>query len=202
MRVTLVEELTKTRSKVYLDGEFAFVLYKGELRHYQMREGEELSEEDYRTIMEETLPKRAKLRAMNLLQKKDYTVESLRRKLHQGGYPEAVVEEALSYVASYRYTDDLRYAVDYITCHDKDRSRMRIEHDLASRGISGETLEKAWDQWQEQGGVMDEQAMIMRLLQKKNYDPERTDRKEQQRVYAFLMRKGFPAEAILRAMKV
>lgn len=202
MRVTLIEELTKTRSKVHIEGEPAFVLYKGELRLYHVREGEELSGEDYRTILEEVLPKRAKLRAMNLLQKREYTVEALRRKLQQGGYPEAVTEEALAYVASYRYTDDLRYAVDYITCHEADRSRMRIEHDLTARGISRETMEKAWEQWQEQGGIMDEHAMIARLLQKKNYDPEHTDRKEQQRIYAFLMRKGFSAEVVCRAMRV
>lgn len=201
MRVTLIEELTKTRSKVYIEGEFAFVLYKGELRLYHVREGEQISEEDHRAILEEVLPKRAKLRAMNLLQKREYTVEALRRKLQQGGYPEAVIEEALDYVASYRYTDDLRYAVDYITCHETDRSRMRIEHDLTTRGISRDTLERAWEQWQEQGGVIDEQAMVRKLLQKKHYDPEQADRKEQQRIFAFLMRKGFSAETVCKAMR-
>jgi len=67
MLVTQVTELSKSRSKVYIDQEFAFVLYKGELRLYHIKEGQQLSEEDYRTIMQEVLPKRAKLRAMNLL---------------------------------------------------------------------------------------------------------------------------------------
>ena len=68
MLVTQVTELSKSRSKVYIDQEFAFVLYKGELRLYHIKESEELRPEDYRTIMQEVLPKRAKLRAMNLLQ--------------------------------------------------------------------------------------------------------------------------------------
>ena len=68
MLVTQVTELSKSRSIVYIDQEFAFVLYKGELRLYHIKEGQLLSEEDYRTIMQEVLPKRAKLRAMNLLQ--------------------------------------------------------------------------------------------------------------------------------------
>ena len=29
--ITAIEELDKKRCKIYLDGEFAFVLYKGEL---------------------------------------------------------------------------------------------------------------------------------------------------------------------------
>ena len=73
MLVTQVTELSKSRSKVYIDQEFAFVLYKGELRLYHIKEGQQLSEEDYRTIMQEVLPKRAKLRAMNLLQGREYT---------------------------------------------------------------------------------------------------------------------------------
>ena len=71
MLVTQVTELSKSRSKVYIDQEFAFVLYKGELRLYHIKEGQQLSEEDYRTIMQEVLPKRAKLRAMNLLQEEN-----------------------------------------------------------------------------------------------------------------------------------
>ena len=39
MTVTRVEPLTKTKFKVYLDGDFAFVLYKGELARFGIREG-------------------------------------------------------------------------------------------------------------------------------------------------------------------
>ena len=53
MLVTQVTELSKSRSKVYIDQKFAFVLYKGELRLYHIKEGEELRTEDYRTIMQE-----------------------------------------------------------------------------------------------------------------------------------------------------
>lgn len=199
--MTQIEELSKTRSKVSIEGEFAFVLYKGELRLYHVREGEELSEQDYRTILEEVLPKRAKLRAMNLLQKREYTVEELRRKLKQGLYPADVIEEALSYVASYRYTDDVRYAEDYITTHADSRSRRRIEQDLMTKGISKDTLARAWQSWQEKGGVQDEQEQIRSLLRKRQYDPDSADRKEQQRTYAFLMRKGFSPEAIRRVLR-
>lgn len=42
MKVTGVEELSKSRSKVFIDGEPAFVLYRGELRTYGIKEGAEL----------------------------------------------------------------------------------------------------------------------------------------------------------------
>jgi len=36
MVVTAIEEYTKGKFKIYLDEEFAFVLYKGELRRFKM----------------------------------------------------------------------------------------------------------------------------------------------------------------------
>jgi len=200
MRVTQIAELSKTRNKVYIEQEFAFVLYKGELRLYHIREGEEISEENYRTIMEKVLPKRAKLRAMNLLKSREYTTMQLRTKLEQGGYPKAVVEEALSYVASFHYIDDLRYAVSFITCNETNRSHRRIEQDLQARGIPRETIEKAWRKWEEEGGSQNELAMIQKLLEKRHYVAEQADYKERQRTCAFLMRKGFSGELIRKAM--
>lgn len=200
MRVTQIVELSKSRSKVYIDQEFAFVLYKGELRLYHVREGEEIAEDDYKTIMEEVLPKRAKLRAMNLLQSREYTTAQLRFKLEQGFYPDAVIEQAMEYVASFHYTDDLRYAVDYITYHESSRSRRRIEQDLQTKGISRKIIEQAWNTWQEQGGMQDEMTMIKQLLVKKHYHPEEADYKERQRICAFLMRKGFRTEEIRKAL--
>ncbi|MCM1325922.1 MAG: recombination regulator RecX [Bacteroidales bacterium] len=200
MIVTQIVELSKTRSKVYIEQEPAFVLYKGELRLYHVCEGEELSEEDYNRILSEVLPKRAKLRAMNLLKSREYTREELRRKLEQGHYPRQIIEIALAYVESYGYIDDLRYAVSYITYHETDKSRRQIEQHLMQKGISKGTLEKAWQEWEEKGGRLDERAMIEKLLQKRHYTGETADRKEQQRIYAFLARKGFSGEAILSAM--
>lgn len=200
MQVTRIEELDKTRSKVYLDGEFAFVLYKGELRQHQIREESELPQDIYELIMEEVLPKRARMRAMHLLQKKEYTVAQLRDKLNQGWYPPHIVETALQYVESFHYTDDLRYAVQYIAIHEGDRSRRRIEQDLAGKGIARETICDAWRTWEEQGGAQDEVQMMRKLLEKRHFDPEKADFAERRKQAAFLMRKGFRVEDIQRIL--
>lgn len=200
MIVTQITELSKSRSKVYLDQEFAFVLYKGEMRSYQIYEGKELLEKDYQTIMQEVLPKRAKLRSMNLLKSREYTEEQLRRKLQEGFYPEEVIEEAIQYVASYRYIDDMRYAVNYITCYEKNKGRKRIEQELFDKGVSKEIIEKAWAEWEENGGKQEEQEMIKAVLKKKHYIPSAADSKERQRMYAYLIRRGYSAEEVRKAI--
>ena len=200
MVVTRIEEFSGKRKKVYLDQRFAFVLYKGEFRTYHVEEGQVLSEADYRMIMEEVLPKRAKLRAMSLLQSRDYTVKQLTDKLREGLYPPEIIEEAIAYASSYHYIDDLRYAVDYITAYESSRSARRIEHDLLKKGIDREVMRAAWREWERKGGQQDENAMICALLEKRHYDPETAEPGEWRRIYAFLLRRGFSPESVERAM--
>ena len=42
MMVTKIEEINNKKVRVFIDNEFAFVLYKGELRLYKIKEGEEI----------------------------------------------------------------------------------------------------------------------------------------------------------------
>ena len=202
MKVTQIIELTKAKSKVYIDYEFAFVLYKGELRRYHLKEGEEILQKDYEVLMEEILPKRAKLRCMNLLMTKEYTVEQLKRKLRQGLYSEELIEIAISYVASFNYVNDLKYAMDFIAYNESSKSKRRIEQDLYKKGISRETMERAWNEWQEQGGEQDEIGMIRKQLEKKHYNDETADYKEKQKIYGFLLRKGYSSEQIKKAINI
>ena len=91
MIVTKVEPLSKTKYKIYLNHQFAFVLYKGELRSYKISDGRELSEEELDEIREKILLKRAKKRAMHLLEDMDRTESALRKKLKAGQYPETAL---------------------------------------------------------------------------------------------------------------
>lgn len=200
MIVTQLTEMGKGRYKVYIEERSAFVLYRGELNRLGIRAGEEITEESLREITEEILPLRAKKRAMNLLQKRQYTSARLREKLRDGEYPEPCIEEALAYVESYGYVDDLRYTKDFVVYHMDSKSRMRIEQDLLRKGISKEMVRAVFDELEEEGTKQDETAMIRSLLEKKKYDAQTSDRQEKQRMYAFLYRKGFHSEAINRAL--
>lgn len=202
MLITEITELDKKRCKIFIDGEYAFVLYKGEIRDYRIKSGEEISESIYDEIISAVLPKRAKLRAMNLLQKKDYTEKQLRNKLSEGLYPADIIDDAISYVKSYKYLDDDRYARDYITYHMDSRSRSRITQDLAGKGISKELIATAMDELYADDDGSSEIEQIRLLLVKKHYDPENSDYKEKQKIMAFLMRKGYSMSLIRKAMSV
>ena len=200
MTITDIVEFDKKRCKVFIDGEFALLLYKGELRDFGIKTGANISDATYKEIMEGVLNKRCKLRAMNLLQKKDYTTKQLRDKLDEGLYPKELVDEAIEYVRSYKYLDDERYARDYIAYHMTTRSKNRIVQDLIKKGINKELLMPVLEEiYSEDSGDV-ELEQVRALLDKKHYDPEMYDFKEKQKLMAFLLRRGFQMSTIKKAM--
>lgn len=196
MTITDIMDFDKKRSKIYIDEQFSFVLYKGELRLYHISEGREITQSDYDAIMHTLLPKRAKQRAMNLLKAREYTEKKLRDKLYEGGYPEEVIEQAIDYVKSYHYIDDERYARQYAQSRLESKSRRGIEFELMQKGIDKQIISRAFAGLEEEGFQSDETAMIEQLLWKRGYDKETATMQEKQKTYAFLARKGFLTENI------
>lgn len=206
MTITRISEIsaisgkTGAKFKIYIDNEFAFVLYRGELRTYHICEAEEISEAVYESIMHELLPKRAKLRCMNLLKSRDYTEYQLHTKLKQGLYPECVIDEALSYIKSYGYVDDLRYAKSYIHYAGGTKSKKKIETELKGKGISKEIIDMAYQECEELDGLVNEEDIIEKYLSKKHYNRENATMEERRKIIGFLYRKGFPLDKIYKVV--
>ena len=199
MIVTKVELVSKNRYKVEVDGEFAFVLYRRELSHYQIREECEVSEESFEQIKKEVIIKRAKLRAMHLLNDMDRTESQLRTKLRQSCYTEDVVEAALAYVKSFGYIDDLDYAKRYIQNRQNQKSKRELYAQLVGKGIERELIELAMEECYT--GEDDEIEAIRRLAAKRKYHFRDATREAQQKQTAYFMRKGFSYENIRRALE-
>lgn len=200
--VTKIEELDKKRSKIYINQEFAFVLYKGEMAQYKIQIDNEIEHNTYYVIRNEILPKRAKKRCLNLLQKRPYTEYKLREKLAEGHYTQDIIEEAIAYVKSFHYIDDYEYACQYIFYHKESESRKKMEEKLMIKGISkailNQALDDSYDDVEEQQEIEEQQAK--KLLEKKKYNAETMDWKEKQKIYAFLLRKGISSSIIRKVM--
>lgn len=198
MIVTRTESLTKTKYKVDLDGQFAFVLYKGELSRYGVKEGAELTEGTVYEIYNTVLLKRAKKRAMHLLEDMDRTEAGLREKLRQGLYPAEIIEKAIDYVRSFGYLNDARYAENFILSRRNSKSRKEIHALLLGKGISDEEISIAFENCY---GDQEEQEAVRRILEKKRVDPKIAGDREMQKIYGYLARKGFRYETIRQVIQ-
>lgn len=198
MIITGIQEVTKAKVKVFIDYEFAFVLYKGELGTYGICEGKEISEETYRVILDEVLTKRAKLRCMYLLKSRDYTKHGLMEKLRKEYYSEEVIERAIAYVVSYDYVDDERYARAYINYAGKTKSRKQIEFELNKKGVAKDDIAAAFAEMNESDDLVSEESLIRALLVKKHYEKESATVEERRKIIGFLYRKGFSLDKIYK----
>lgn len=199
MIVTQITEVSKARCRVEIDQEIAFVLYKGDLRIYHIKTGENLPDETYRSLMQDVLPKRAKLRCMNLLKSRDYTEAELMRKLQTGGYPGCVIQEAIAYVRSYGYVGNKNYAEKYIDTYGEIRSYRRIEQDLVRKGIPKEIIESVYQEKMETEEDP-EPAQIQKILMKRGYFERTMTREEKMKIFGCLARKGYAIDKIKRCM--
>ena len=198
MLVTKVEPVTKTKYRVELDQQFAFVLYKGELAKFGIREMEEIPEEQYEKIRTEVILKRAKLRAMHLLTDMARTESGLREKLKQGMYPEDLIDAAIDYVKSFGYLDDNRYAEQFVESRKGSKSKQEIRALLLQKGIRKEKIDRALEKcWQEE----DSAEAIRALIRKKRVDLSQASEQEIQRLYAFFGRKGFRFEDVRQVIQ-
>lgn len=198
MIVTEIKPVTRQKFQIELDGQPAFVLYKGELSRYHIQKDKELPQEIYEELVGQVLTKRAKLRAMHLLEKMDRTRAELKKKLEQSGYPAKAVEEALEYVESFHYIDDVRYAARYIEFQKSKKGKARLKMELLQKGISAEIVARALEEAEEQ---MDTKETIRRMFQSKRKGEGPLEEKEKQRLYGFFMRKGFSSSEILSVFR-
>lgn len=193
MTVTDIKDYKKGRYEIYLNDEFAFILYKSEIKTYNIKVGENLSDEVIREITDLVLTKRAKKRAMNLLLKGDMTEAKLRSKLSDGKYPTSVIDEAVAYVKGYHYIDDRRYAMGFIASKSMTDSKTVIRRKLIEKGVSKEIIDSCIEEFYVDDELNRdvETDLIRRLIIKKCKDISSLEYTEKQKIIASVMRKGF-----------
>ena len=198
MLVTRIRPVTRQKYRIEAEGLPPFVLYKGEVSRYHIEEDKDLSMETYREILEEVLIKRAKLRTLRLLEQGDRTKKGLENKLEQNGYPPEAVEEAIAYAESFHYIDDKRYALNYIQNQRGCKGRARIMMELRNKGVSQEDIDFAFQETEEGA---DTRERIRELIRKKRKSQGTMEEKERQKLYGFLMRRGFASLDILSVLR-
>ncbi len=137
----------------------------------------------------------AKQRAMRKLLARDRSQQELEGLLKKEGFGEEEIREALSYVKSFGYVNDRRYAENYVMSAGRKKSRTALRSFLRDKGISSEDTEAALASLPEEEGPL-----IRELLEKKAGPPHKLEDKELRRFFAYLARRGFSIGDIRREL--
>ena len=196
MIVTAVIPVDKRKCKVFLGEDFAFVLYKSEAARFHIEEGSDLSEETYERIKEEILLKRARDRALYLLQSQGRTQAEMIGKLQNDGYPDDITREVMSFLSEYHFVDDSAYTENYIHVNKGRKSPRQMAYELQQKGVDKAKISQILEE-----NPVDEEETARALLKKKTGGQIPEDWKERQKLAAFLGRKGFSFDVIQRVLR-
>lgn len=197
MIISSLEQGRGQKVYVHLEDGSRFLLYNSDIRRYHLKEGEEVSKELLEQIMEETIYRRARQKALAVLKRADKSESELRRKLRQSEYPEEIIERTIEYVYSYHYLDDERYAGNYIRYKSSAKSQRQIVNELRNRGVKKEDILSAMED-----NPTDDSEAIRYAVQKKTKDVDTLSYEQKQKIAAYLYRKGFKEEDIRRELKM
>lgn len=215
MKITAIVPDGKTRSKIYLDGEYAGVLWNRELAGCRLTEERELTDAEWREVVETAILPRGRKKALDLLRVQDRCRKELEDKLLASGYTPEQVSGILQYVEQFPYLDDVRYALHYFCSAGKRKSFRQMQYELRGKGVSERDISEAYgryllqqqeeqeetDPQEEPYGQRDAEKNAIRGQVEKKFRNRCPEAEDWERLYAGLVRKGFRGEDILEVFR-
>lgn len=98
--------------------------------------------------------------ALKKLSYRDMTELEIRKYLEKKGFSRESVSASVQLLKEYRYIDDARFAFQYFRYgFEKRKGRERIRRELLQKGVSESSIEKGWNDYLDEYGEPDEEAM-------------------------------------------
>jgi regulatory protein len=186
------------RLNVHVDGAFRFALAAEVVLTEHLRVGDEISEARIAELEGSDAAWKAREAALVLLSFRPRTAAELRRRLREKGYAPEVADACVERLGELGMVDDSSFAEMFV----RDRVRLRpkgkriLAQELRVRGVEGETAQAAIEEVMERENATEtdlaRQAAV-RWRTRPGEDPQSARR----RLYAFLARRGFGADAIM-----
>lgn len=195
MIVTLIEKQGKYKYKVYMDYDYVFWLTWKELYFWKVKENAEISEEQYKKIVKESILPKAKRKAISYLEKSNRTEQEIREKLKKELYQEDVIESAIKFLQNCHYINDDWVAENFVRANQANHSRKWMEMKLAQKGIDKERLHIFFEE------EYSEEVAIQKEIKKKLKGKEQITWEEKNKIMAYLYRKGYSIHETRKAME-
>ena len=144
--------------------------------------------------------KEAKNTAYRLLKIRNRSQQEIRDKLTQKDFPKEIVEETISYLESIDLIDDNLFAKGFIRSRlNKPFGKRRIVLELKQKGVAPDIIENEFLLIADE---INETDAAITLAKKRATKYSGIDKiKKQQRLFAYLIRRGFSGESAQKAIK-
>jgi len=196
MVITAIERQKRRtrRVNIFIDGAFALGVHENVFVQYGLRKGDHIDERTLKLIRHDDGLNSAKEKALRLLSYRLRSEKELRQRLNEKDFTADVINQTISHLRELKLVDDAAFARAFV--HDlilkKSAGKALLSRELGKKGIShaiAEDVLRSMDS-------SDEEERASRaaetLLKRYRHSRKQIDsRKQQQRITAFLLRRGF-----------
>ena len=144
--------------------------------------------------------RRARDAALKYLGVRAHTVRELREKLLRKRFPETVVVRVIEELENLRLLDDDQFARTWVETRQRTRpvGSARLEEELRRKGIDETVIARVLEEFRETLDTPDEAVSLLRRQKWRYAGLE--EKKAKRRMWGFLARRGYPQEAMRRAI--
>ena len=198
MKITALEtqKKNKKRYNLYIDDEFFEGVEENTVAILNLYVGKDLDEGDPERIRGVELEEKLHGMCLGLVSRYRKTSEEIRRYILAKGYSEDMALKELKRLEKYGFADDEAYVRDYLELNRSDSLRM-ARHRLGARGIDGEFFDRV----AAGADMAAREADVIKKVAGKKFRSLREKDNIRDRIYRYLMGKGFDSDMIIRTIK-
>lgn len=198
MELTAAEPRRKSLTQLYLDGEEAVKIDTETFLRSGLKPGDELSDDGLRELIQASDARRAKEKALYLLEHRNHSKKELTDKIARTAASREAAQAAADQMEELGLVNDEAFARDYareLFIRRRFGAR-RVKQELRLKGIGGEIIEELLLEY----GEEDLAAENIRAVLEKKYAGWAGDEKIRRRAFAALQRLGYSYDQIRQAM--
>lgn len=198
--ITKIEQQKKNQDRVniYVNDEFFTAIYKELVFTFNLKKGDEIDENNLKTILDDEMYLKAKNKALNILSKADQSEKKIREKLHDD-FEESTIDKVIEFLKRNKFIDDnlLAQKIVNTNLNLNKCGKNRIKQNLYNKGLDAFSIIEAMSEID--SDIEFENAMH---LAKKRYERVKNEdsRKIYQKLSQHLAYKGFDYDIIKRVL--
>lgn len=195
-----IQKKNKDRVNIFIDEEYAFslsteVLYKEGLKVKETVDYERLKE-----VSKEDNYMKCKNSALKIIERNYKTKKEIVDKLLQKEFEKDTINRVIKFLEEYNFLNDDNYAKMYVSDKKKNQGQRKIKYDLIRKGIDENTIEEELSSISD-GDQFDSAYELGRKKYNTIIKRENDKFKLSQKLYRFLISKGFSYDIVSRVVK-
>ncbi len=199
MELTAAEPRRKSLVQLYLNGEAAVKIDAETFLRSGLKPGDELSDEELHELIQSSDARRAREKALYLLEHRSHSKKELTEKIARTAASREAAQAAADRMEELGLLNDETYARDLARELFLRRrfGKARVRQELRLKGINPELIEELLEEYGDEELALEN----IRAVLEKKYAGWQEEEKLRRRAFAALQRLGYPYDLIRSAMR-